>query len=192
MDSDKQQLRERAAKRRAEAHAAVGAAAVEAYTRRLLDLAGAGEGRYASGYLAIGDEMEVRPALAGLLAAGWRTCLPVVVKKDTPLDFRPWRDGDVLEKGVFGTRHPADPAEATPDMLIVPLLAFDRGGYRIGWGGGFYDRTLQKLRAAIPRLLAIGAAYAAQEVDAVPRDQYDQRLDLIVTETETIRFGGVA
>ena len=102
---------------------------------------------WVSGYLAFGEEMDVLPAFEKLIDAGWRCCLPVVTGKAQPLEFRAWSPGDPLEDGVFGTRHPATgAAPVTPDLLLVPMLAFDRAGYRLGWGGGFYDRTLAGLR----------------------------------------------
>ncbi|PIW26680.1 MAG: 5-formyltetrahydrofolate cyclo-ligase [Rhodospirillales bacterium CG15_BIG_FIL_POST_REV_8_21_14_020_66_15] len=143
---------------------------------------------WVSGYLAMGDEMDVLPALEALAAKGWRCCLPVVTGKGAPLTFRAWSPGAALEDGVFGTRHPgAGAAAVSPDLLLVPLLAFDRAGYRLGWGGGFYDRTLTGLRqGGTP--VAAGVAYAAQEVDAVPRAGYDARLDWVVTEDDIIKI----
>jgi 5-formyltetrahydrofolate cyclo-ligase len=83
---------------------------------------------------------------------------------------------------------PAEAPEVLPDVLLVPLLAFDREGFRLGYGGGFYDRTLEKLRA-LKEVTAIGIAYAGQEMDTVPRDEFDQRLDWIMTEKETFKCG---
>ena len=135
-----------------------------------------------SGYLAIGDELDVAPALTSFRTAGWRTALPVVVAPATPLVFRQWQPGAPLEAGPLKTRHPSpQAAETAPDILLVPLLAFDGAGYRIGWGGGFYDRTLAALRQG-KRVHAVGVGYAAQRVDAIPRDRHDARLDAIITE----------
>ncbi len=137
----------------------------------------------------MGDELDVRPLLARLHFAGHPVGLPVVAKKAQPLIFRRWRPGDTLVPGGFGTSVPApDRPEVEPEVLFVPLLAFDRAGYRIGYGGGFYDRTLEALRRTGPRL-AIGLAFAAQEVPAVPRDEHDQKLDWIVTEREALSLG---
>ena len=144
---------------------------------------------WVSGYLAMQDEMDVLPAVLILAANGWQGCLPVVVGKGRPLQFRAWSPGGKLTDGVFGTRHPAEGAEdVRPDLLLVPLLAFDRAGYRLGWGGGFYDRTLAELRNSGTPVTAVGVGYSAQEVDAVPRDQYDARLDWVVTEEDIIRI----
>jgi 5-formyltetrahydrofolate cyclo-ligase len=135
-----------------------------------------------SGFWPMGDEMDVTPLLAQLHAAGHPIGLPVVVKKGEPLIFRSWQPGQTLVSGGFGTEIPAPSApEVVPDVLIVPLLAFDSNGYRLGYGGGFYDRTLHKLRGN-GNALAVGVGYAAQHVVRVPRDEYDQPLDWIITE----------
>ena len=113
--------------------------------------------------------------------------LPCVEVVGAPLVFREWSPGDDLVEEPFGTCAPAPPpTPRDPDVLLVPLLAIDRSGYRLGYGGGFYDRTLEALRA-IKSISAVGVAYAAQEVPAVPRDEGDQPVDLIVTEREVIR-----
>jgi len=101
--------------------------------------------------------------------------------------FRAWRPEDPLEPAGFGTRVPLEnQPELTPEFLIVPLLAFDRAGYRLGYGGGFFDRSLARLKD-MGTTLAVGVAYAAQEVADVPRDSHDQPVDWIVTEAEAIR-----
>ncbi len=103
--------------------------------------------------------------------------------KDQPLTFRAWHPEMALADGGFGTRiPPEDQAPVVPEILLVPMLAFDRRGYRLGYGGGFYDRTLAKLRAQNRRTTAIGIVYAGQEIDRVPADAYDQRLDRVVSE----------
>lgn len=137
-----------------------------------------------SGYLAIGDEIDILPVLKALREDGKTCLLPVVTGNAQPLIFRVWEPGAPLEKGPLNTRHPARGAEATdPDILLVPLLAFDKTGYRLGWGGGFYDRTLAGYQQQGRAVTSIGVAYAAQEVDHVPRDDYDVPLDWVVTET---------
>lgn len=135
-----------------------------------------------SGFLPIGSEIDVRPALERLRGLGCQICLPCVIAPETPLVFRLWREGDALVTEAFGTRAPAPSApEVAPDILLVPMLAFDAAGYRLGYGGGFYDRSLDALRARKP-VLAVGAAFAGQQVDRVPRGRHDQPLDRIVTE----------
>ncbi len=139
-----------------------------------------------SGYWAKGDELDPLPLLERLAGQGHPVGLPVVVAPAAPLAFRRWRPGDALLPAAFGLREPPpESPEVTPELLLVPLLAFDRRGARLGYGGGFYDRTLAGLSARRP-VLAVGLAYAAQELDEVPAGHSDWRLDAIVSEEETI------
>ncbi|UTW50631.1 5-formyltetrahydrofolate cyclo-ligase [bacterium SCSIO 12827] len=185
----KRLLRKEAAARRTRAHADQGSAAATAVACHAVALAQALTPGWVSGYLAMQDEMDVLPAILAMAANGWQGCLPVVVGKAQPLRFRAWTPGAKLTNGVFGTRHPSDgAADVRPDLLLVPLLAFDRAGYRLGWGGGFYDRTLAELRNSGTPVAAVGVGYSAQEVDAVPRDHYDARLDWVVTEDDIIKI----
>ncbi len=132
------------------------------------------------------SEIDTRTLLGKLAGEGWKTCLPVVIAAGEPLLFRRWLPGAPTVKGVMNIDCPAEDAETLePDVLIVPLLAFDRKGYRLGYGGGFYDRTLAKLRAK-KTIIAIGAAYSKQEVTQVPHAAHDQPLDFILTEKELI------
>ncbi len=141
-----------------------------------------------SAYWPMGSELDVLPAIEALHACGHAIALPVMLGPARPLIFRLWSPGMALQDAGFGTSEPPPEApEVEPQVLIVPLLAFDRQGYRLGYGGGFYDRTLAKLRAKSD-VLAIGAAYAAQEVESVPREATDLALDWIVTEREAIRI----
>ena len=120
---------------------------------------------------------------------GWRTCLPVVIAAEQPLVFRAWSPGQKLVPGMWDIPIPDDSAEEVlPDVLLVPMLAFDAKGYRLGYGGGFYDRTLEKLRA-LKTVTAIGVAYGAQMVDEVPRGPHDAPLDYVMTEEETLKCG---
>lgn len=146
-----------------------------------------------AGYAAMtsGADREADPSvlMQYLAGRGHRLVLPQVRGKGTALVFRRWQPGAPLVAGVFGTREPPDSApEEIPDVLLVPLLAFDRQGYRLGYGGGYYDRTLMKLRAS-RRPLAIGLAFDGQEVAAVPHDDFDQRLDMILTEAALRSLG---
>lgn len=170
--------------RRAAAHDPARAAAACA---RLLD-AVAQAPQMVSGYLPIRDELDPLAAMTGFAARGAGLCLPVVIGKGAPLAFRRWTPGAPTTAGAFGVEVPLDDLPATPDLVIAPLLAFDRAGWRLGYGGGFYDRTLAALRAAGP-VLAVGLAYAAQEVAATPHDATDARLDMIVTEDDVIACG---
>ena len=122
-----------------------------------------------------------------LVADGWITALPVVIAKNTPLVFRQWAPGDALVVGRWNIKVPPEEApEVLPDVLLVPLLAFDRKGFRLGYGGGFYDRTLARLRK-LKSVVAVGLAYDGQRVDAVPHVDYDERLDWVLTPTGPLR-----
>jgi 5-formyltetrahydrofolate cyclo-ligase len=143
-----------------------------------------------AGFSSFGSEIDVAPLLARLSEDGHEIVLPVVVGKDEPLIFRSWRPEDPTVAGPYGIRQPtAAAAQRVPGILLVPLLAFDREGYRLGYGGGYYDRTLAALRGEFSPL-AIGIGFASQELDAVPRADYDQRLDWVITDRAAIKIGG--
>ncbi len=142
-----------------------------------------------SAFHSFGSEISTFELFDKLVADGWITALPVVVATNTPLVFRQWKPGDALVLGRWDIQvPPMEAPEVLPDVLLVPLLAFDRKGYRLGYGGGFYDRTLERLRG-LKKVTAIGIAYAGQEMDTVPRDAFDQCLDWIMTEVETFKCG---
>tara|TARA_E500000331_G_scaffold355398_1_gene410751 strand:- start:994 stop:1518 length:525 start_codon:yes stop_codon:yes gene_type:complete len=135
-----------------------------------------------SSYLPIGDEINPERAMCLLVSRGWRQVLPVVVSRTEPLIFRAWLDGDALDNGPMRTRHPSVSAEELqPEVLLVPMLSFDLRGQRMGWGGGFYDRTIAELRGKVS-LLAIGVAFEAQRVCEVPNGKFDAPLDAIATD----------
>jgi len=183
----KAELRTTVYARRKLAHEAGGAAAAALAARdRFLALGLHAGQRVISGYRPIRTEIDATPVMEALIAAGHRICVPVIIAPRQPLRFREWTPGCAMTTGAFGAQIPAEGAWLEPDLLIAPLVAFDRQGWRLGYGGGFYDRTLEGLRAQRPTL-AIGLAYAAQEIDAVPTEPTDQRLDAIVTEAGTIR-----
>lgn len=140
------------------------------------------EGAVVAGFWPIGEEIDLRPLLLALHARGHPLVLPETPPRGLPLIFRRWTPGAPLRPGRFGTSHP-EAAEARPDWVLVPLLAFDRAGRRLGYGAGYYDRTL----AALPGVPRIGCAYAFQEMDAVPAGPYDVRLDGVATERGVIR-----
>lgn len=145
-----------------------------------------------AGYWPMGNELDIRPALEAMHARGRSVGLPVVRGRGWPLAFRSWTPGDALLSGGFGTSVPApDRAEVLPGLLLVPLLGFDRRGHRLGYGGGFYDMTIAALRGGGSGVTAVGVAFAVQEVDALPVEDFDQRLDAIVTERECMVFAGV-
>ena len=143
-----------------------------------------------STFSTFGDELDTAPLTAALLRAGCRLALPVVMGKARPLTFRRWHPGDPMGTGPFGIRQPLDSApEEAPGLMLVPLLAFDRRGFRVGYGGGFYDRTLAAARAG-RRIVAIGLGFACQEVARVPTDRYDQPVDMILTEAGLVQAIG--
>lgn len=140
-------------------------------------------GQALAGYWPMRDEADPRPAMS---AHDGPIGLPVVTAKAVPLIFRRWL-GDALEPGPFGTQHPpASAALVVPQVLIVPLAGFDRLGNRIGYGGGYYDRSLQQLRRAGP-VMTVGLAFSVQELQVIPAESFDQPLNRIVTEREIIR-----
>ncbi|MEM9786494.1 MAG: 5-formyltetrahydrofolate cyclo-ligase [Pseudomonadota bacterium] len=139
------------------------------------------------GYMAMRTEIDPIAAMEEAAAHG-PVGMPVIMGAGQPLRFRSWEPGCSLIKGEFGAMIPKTGDWMTPEIVIVPLVAFDRRGGRLGYGGGFYDRTLQQLRSVRPTM-AIGFAYAAQEDDALPLEQTDQPLDLIVTEYGVITPG---
>ncbi|UFS64846.1 5-formyltetrahydrofolate cyclo-ligase [Paracoccus denitrificans] len=152
-----------------------------ALTRHLIAALAPHRGKVLAGYWPMRGEADPRPAMA---AHEGPVCLPVVTGPARPLEFRAY-DGR-LEPGRFGTSHPpADSPVLVPEVLIVPLAGFDRAGHRLGYGGGFYDRTLAGLRAQRP-VAAIGLAYAVQEIRAIPAEATDQPLDLIITDRGVI------
>lgn len=141
-----------------------------------------------AGYIAMADELDPMPLMQRLAAAGYTLVLPVVAAKHAPLVFRVWQPGGPLLAGPHGTQEPPeDAAEVTPDVVIVPLLAFDAAGHRLGYGGGYYDRTLAALRRA-GNVLAVGLAYEGQKIDRLPCHDGDQRLDAVVTEQAVHQF----
>jgi 5-formyltetrahydrofolate cyclo-ligase len=141
-----------------------------------------------SGFSPLKSEINPLPLLRRLADAGAGLALPVVAGRGQPLIMRAWSFGAPLVSGVWGIREPtADAPELFPDVLIVPLLAFDRRGHRIGYGAGYYDMTIARLRAMNP-VAAVGIAFAAQEIAAVPATPRDARLDLVLTERGAIDF----
>jgi len=163
--------------RRKIAHAARTADAA----RHLSHLLDDHRGKPLAGYMPMRTEIDCLSAMAAHVAAGSRVGVPVIEAPATPLRFREWRPDAAMVPGAFGAAIPATGAWLVPQVLVVPLLAFDARGFRLGYGGGFYDRTLEGLRARGP-VIAIGFAYADQVVPAVPTEPTDQPLDLIVTE----------
>jgi 5-formyltetrahydrofolate cyclo-ligase len=184
LDAAKAAARTAAFARRKAAHAAGGGSA-----DHLLGALAPHLGRPLAGYMAMRTEIDPLPAMQAAAARG-PVCVPVIMGKGQPLRFRAWIPDCAMVPGEFGALIPADGDWVVPEVLVVPLVAFDRRGGRLGYGGGFYDRTLKGLRAAGP-VLAIGFAWAAQEADDLPLEATDQPLDLIVTEAGVIATGQV-
>ncbi len=150
----------------------------------LADYLSGQSGKVLAGYMPMRTEVDPLPAMSvhqGVVG------VPVIVGPAMPLRFREWGPGVAMVAGAFGALIPAEGAWVEPQVLIVPLLAFDARGYRVGYGGGFYDRTLAGLRAK-GGVLAVGFAFADQEVSEVPIDGFDQRLDAVVTEQGVRKF----
>ncbi|MGQ0486640.1 MAG: 5-formyltetrahydrofolate cyclo-ligase [Hyphomicrobiales bacterium] len=189
LPDDKRRARSEAAKRRAAAHLALHKVAGPALAQRGLPFARQPQQRTISGFFPYKSEISLLPLLGLLHGEGWVTAMPVVIGEGLPLVFRAWAPGDPTMPGIWDIAAPLETAaEVSPDVLLVPMLAFDRRGYRLGYGGGFYDRTLGKLRA-LKRIMAIGVAYAAQEMAEVPHGEFDQPLDWIMTEKATTKCG---
>jgi 5-formyltetrahydrofolate cyclo-ligase len=145
-------------------------------------------GAVVAGYSPIRSEIDPVPLMRTLAASGVQLALPAIMAGDQPLKFRAWSPGDRLQRGRLGILEPAaDAREVIPDILLVPLAAFDRAGHRIGYGAGHYDRTLEQLRE-MKAITAVGIAAAVQEVDAVPALLHDAALDYVLTETQVLDF----
>ena len=184
----KRRMRAAALARRATLEAA---GAGDAVARRFMAEVPLAAGVTIGGYWPMRDELDPRPLLRRLHAGGHPCGLCVVGGSRRPLLFRRWRPDQALRSGGFGTSVPPESAgDIVPEVMLVPLLAFDDEGYRVGYGGGFYDRTLAASRARAAPTLAVGLAYEGQAVSFVPRDASDERLDWIITETRARRIPG--
>jgi 5-formyltetrahydrofolate cyclo-ligase len=185
MENQKATLRRDAIARRDALPADMRAAAAQAIALRPFPVA-VPPGATVSGFMPLKSEINPIPLLRKLADAGAALALPVVAGKGRPLIMRAFAFGETLASGVWGIREPKpDALQVDPDILLVPLLAFDRRGHRIGYGAGYYDMTIAALRARKP-IVAVGIAFAAQEITAVPDTPRDARLDLVLTEREDI------
>jgi 5-formyltetrahydrofolate cyclo-ligase len=183
--STKTELRREALARRDALPAAERQQAAETIAARTFPVA-VKSGAIVAGFMPMKSEINPLPLMRKLADAGARLALPVVAGQGKPLIMRAWAFGEPLAAGVWGIREPQPAAPAVaPDILIVPLLAFDRAGHRIGYGAGYYDMTIAALRAR-QAVVAIGVAFAAQEIAAVPATPHDAPLDLVLTEREVI------
>ncbi|HZS63087.1 MAG TPA: 5-formyltetrahydrofolate cyclo-ligase [Xanthobacteraceae bacterium] len=143
-------------------------------------------GAIVSGFFPLGAEISPMPLMKRLAEGGAKLALPVVAGRGKPLVMRAYAFGDALDSGVWGIQEPkAGAPEVDPDILIVPLLAFDRRGYRVGYGAGYYDMTIKRLRGLKP-VVALGIAFALQEVPLVPATERDAALDFVLTERDVI------
>ena len=186
----KAELRREGLARRDALPAEIRKAAAEAIAACAFPLAIA-PGMVVSGFMPLKSEINPLPLMRKLADAGARLALPIVAGRGKPLIMRSWQWGEPLVPGVWGIREPPPAApELQPDILLVPLLAFDRSGHRIGYGVGYYDLTIAQLRAKKP-IAAVGIAFAAQEVESVPRTAFDAQLDLVLNENETIDLRNV-
>jgi len=185
IDALKSALRREALARREALPADMRAAAAQAIAARPFPLA-LPPGAIVSGFMPMKSEINPLPLMLTLADAGARLALPVVAGRSKPLIMRAFAPGEPLASGVWGIREPkSDAAEVEPNILIVPLLAFDRRGHRIGYGAGYFDMTIAALRAK-KSIVAVGVAFAMQEIPEVPITPRDARLDLVLTERDVI------
>lgn len=181
MADAKKELRAEALVRRKEAFARHGADASRRIAAQGLDFLGIKPDTIVSGFAAIRDEINPAALMSWLHAEGFRLALPVMQGRGKPLLLRSWTPGDMMAPAAWGIAEPLDDKpEVDPDVVLVPLLAFDARGHRLGYGGGFYDRTLNRLRKS-KRIVAVGLAYDEQRVDEVPVESYDEKLDWVLT-----------
>jgi 5-formyltetrahydrofolate cyclo-ligase len=184
--ADKSSWRQALIKRRATLPADMAARDSLLAARRLLARVDLSGDPVVSAFWSLEGEIDTRPVLQALQALGIVTALPRMQGRGRPLVFHRWAPGDPLQPGPFQVMQPSpDAPHVIPAIMLTPLLAFDAAGYRLGWGGGFYDRTIAEQRARGGPLQVVGYAFACQEVEQVPREPFDQRLDLVVTERET-------
>ena len=187
IDRLKTEIRRDAVARRDALPAAERAAAAAAIAARPLPVV-VRPGAIVAGFSPLKSEINPLPLLRAFAAAGAALALPAVAGRGKPLTMRAWNFGEPLVSGVWGIREPPESApEVFPDILIVPMLAFDRTGRRIGYGAGYYDMTIARLRGMKP-VIALGIAYAAQELAQIPTTPRDARLDFVLTEREVIDF----
>jgi len=186
IDALKMLARKKAKKVRAQA---VNNLAADAINRHVLQFIEQSQKKSVSAYLAIGGEVDASVLMHGLYDKNFTVCLPVVTEIDSPLVFRYWQPGCVLEKGPFSTKHPGmeNPA-IDPEIMLLPMLAYDDFGNRLGWGGGYFDRTLKQCRENGRSVITVGLAYAAQQCDQLPVDEFDQALDGVITENGMMWF----
>ena len=186
IEEAKAALRLEAHKRRAQLHPSLRLDAARDAVGHFAEHMPLRPGEVVAAYWPIRDELDIRDLIVRLMDSGQPLALPVVLGDDQPLDLRLWQEGAPLYEAGFGTLAPEDGAlRVDPDVILMPLLGFDRHGTRLGYGGGYYDRTLARL-ARRPRI--IGFAFARQEIDHIPRQPHDVPLDTVVTELGVRHF----
>jgi 5-formyltetrahydrofolate cyclo-ligase len=182
LEDEKSNLRQQALARRAACDPSLGAAMAAHLMREAPPPAGA----IVAGFISLPGEISSASILTALAADNFQICLPYTPKRGEPLTFRTWRPGEHLVPGRFGTMHAEGP-ELVPDFILIPLLAFDAAGNRLGYGGGYYDRTL----AALPNAYRLGLAFADQEFENLPAGPTDIRLHAVATERGVFKFPGL-
>jgi 5-formyltetrahydrofolate cyclo-ligase len=186
-DQSKDELRAAALARRGAVSVDARTAAAQTMAARAFPVTVA-RGAVVSGYWPIKSEIDPMPLMRRLAGQGAHLALPVIAGRDQPLVFREWEEDSPLLRGQLGVMEPSPASRVVvPDIVLVPLAAFDQAGHRIGYGAGHYDRTLAQLRAE-RSVAAIGLAFAVQEIAAVPILSHDVRLDFVLTETATFDF----
>lgn len=186
-ESAKTRLRSEADARRRAIPADFRKTSAAAIARHFFDAVPIEQAQVVAGYWPIRDEIDTQAILLQLMQRGQAVCLPVVRGQNEKLDFRLWEEGAALYPSGFGILAPAETAPvAIPDIVLMPLLGFDRLGTRLGYGGGYYDRTLGALAQ---KPLLIGLAFAAQEFPRIPRETHDHPLDMVITENGARPFG---
>ena len=189
VSEQKARMRQEALALRDALPAAIRASAAESIAARPFPLKIEGS-TVVSGFSPMKSEISPVPLMRKLADAGAKLALPVIAGRGKPLIMRAWNFGDPLVSGQWGIREPTREApEVAPDILIVPLAAFDRAGHRIGYGAGYFDMTINALRGKKP-VTAVGIAFANQELPSIPTTERDARLDLMLTEREVIDFRG--
>ena len=140
-----------------------------------------------AGFYPFKHEVNTLPLLGKLFSLGCKLCIPITPTNNKPLKFKEWHPKQVLQKGRFGILEPPKTSRTIqPDLLLVPLLAYDKFGNRLGYGGGFYDRYIEKIEK-IKKVIKIGLAFSFQKIKDIPLNQYDKKLDFIITEKEILR-----
>lgn len=185
--SDKKSLRQSALETRSKTHLDDNGMAARKVAAQVIMLPELDVVRTIAGYIPIKSELNCLVVLKALHAARFPLCLPTIVASEAPLEFRSWDMRTALSDGPFGTKQSSEEM-VVPEILLVPLVAFDENGARLGYGGGYYDRTLQELRLKNQDLVAIGIAFENQKLATIPTEDYDQPLNMVVTETTTYRF----